>query len=73
MPNISNAESAWLMAQSKFRKWQIRFEQEWHAPHIDTAAAAAWSQIPPEVKRELRKMNPEAYDIVEAKYGTTKI
>jgi hypothetical protein len=71
MPNISHAESAWMLAQSRFKKWQVKFETEWHAPLIDTAAAAAWSQIPPEVKRELRKMNPEAFDIVEGKYGKT--
>lgn len=63
---ISDAEDAYLDGRAEFEEWRDRFLIEWSMPLTITVLAGIWQQMTPEQHTQLRMINPQAYDIVDA-------
>ena len=69
MATISDAESAYLMAQEKFETWKAEFEGDWFAPSAMTMVAMMIGTMRPEERAILQQMNPDAYARVAEMIG----
>ena len=66
-PNIRNAESAYLTATAKRKKWSARFMQDWNKPNTDATVVAFFDSIPDPIKEVMRIQSPAQMREVEAK------
>lgn len=66
---IKDAEDAYLSGRADFVEWQEAFMRQWSAPIRKALMAPIWQQLPPEVHAELKRMAPEAYDIIDREVG----
>jgi len=62
---IVNAESAFLTAQARQKRWQANFMRQWYAPMNDMLVSAWWASVPEAIKASLREANPEQVREVE--------
>lgn len=68
MADLSNVESAWLRAVSRFEKWRGEFDAQFYAPAADTTLnmmGRQLQQLPPQVQQMSRQMNPEQWKQVD--------
>jgi len=63
--NISNAESAYLTATARHKKWKNDFMRMWSQPVTDMMIVAAWDGLPEPMKVGLREQMPEAVKEIE--------
>lgn len=59
---ITDAEDAYLKGKSDFEKWRQDFERSWFEPLRLTLARQALAALTPQQLKELRDMNPQAFD-----------
>jgi len=64
--NISDVDSSFLSAQAQVEEWKAEFMQQWMAPVTDLAMYMLFSRIPPEVRDQLKQMDPQGYAKFEA-------
>jgi len=60
MPDIDDAESAFLSAKAEVSQWAEEFLREWNKPKVDTVARLFWNEQPEEIKAALRVSAPAA-------------
>lgn len=65
--DISNAESAYLGATARHKKWKAEFMQNWTRPITDMMIVSWWDTMPEAIKDSLREQMPEAVEEVEAR------
>ena len=69
---INNAESAYLGASARFKRWYAEFLKQWQAPVADAIMVTWWETIPPEVKAEAKARNPAGFAAIEKKIAGLK-
>ena len=68
MSNIREAEDAYLIARATFEDWKTEFMAQWYKPQYNlmmNMLARELTNLPPEVKSELIKKNPEGWKEVD--------
>jgi len=63
--DISNAESAYLMATARHKKWKEEFMRMWTQPITDMMIVGWWDSLPEPIKAQLREQTPDAVKEVE--------
>ena len=63
--NVSNAESSYLMATARHKKWKENFMRMWNQPITDMMIVMWWDSMPEPIKAGLREQMPEAVKEVE--------
>ncbi len=63
--NVSHAESAYLTATARHKKWKEKFMQQWAQPVTDMMIVGFWDSLPEPIKEQLRLENPDAVKEVE--------
>jgi len=69
---IANAESAYLTATARHKRWLTGFMGRWQAPLTDAIMVTWWETIPPEVKAAAKAKNPAGYAAIEKKIAGLK-
>lgn len=69
---IANAESAYLAASARHKKWLAGFLKQWQAPVADAIMVTWWETVPPEVKAQAKASNPAGYAAIEKKIAGLK-
>ena len=64
-PNSSDADDSFLEAKARFEKWTQEFQQEWHRPHVETAAKMLWSGQPEPMRQKIRQTNPKEAQMMD--------
>ena len=60
LPNIRDAESAYLSANAQVEAFIAKFMNDWYNPIAETTGARAWSGLPEPAKEYARAAHPEA-------------
>lgn len=61
MPNVSDAENAFLTANATTQEWRNQFVADWFKPYTDLMVVQLWQNIDPMTHTQLKQMAPEAY------------
>lgn len=69
MSTIRDAEDALLDAKVEAETAIEEAIAEWYSPMMELSIGMMWAQMPPAVKQQLRKMNPQAVKQLETKLG----
>lgn len=64
---IEHAESAYLGATARHKKWAAAFIKQWNAPVADAVMVTWWQTVPAEVKAQAKVANPQGYAMIEKK------
>ena len=67
--NSADAQDAGMAAQALVLDWYADFMAEWTKPQAVTMMQNAWTQMPPEMKDQLKSENPDAYQKIVALLG----
>lgn len=62
---IEMVEDAWLLGYARFQEWKGKWQQEFYEAlgrSLVMMNAEAIRQMSPEQRKQLRSMNPEAFD-----------
>jgi hypothetical protein len=59
IPNLKDAESAYLDAQAEMELFVQEFLKDWYAPVAETSAFRAWSAMPEDARQFVRQTRPE--------------
>jgi len=70
--NVSNAESAYLTATARHKKWMEDFMRTWNQPITDMMLIGWWDSMPDPIKARLRESMPEAVEEVEERMGNVR-
>ena len=68
MTNIREAESAFLEAKAEFEEWKAEFIAGWYRPQqglLLNMLARELINLPPVMKEQLKKQNPDGWKQVE--------
>jgi len=66
--DIREAESAYLEAKAEFEDWKAEFISGWYKPQqglLLNMLARELMNLPPELKDEMKKLNPDGWKDVE--------
>lgn len=69
MTDVRNAESAILSGQAKSKAWMGNFMRGWMEPYADDFVKMWWASLPPEMKAEMKQIDPKKYAEVESRLG----
>lgn len=75
MADMTNVESAWLRAISRFERWKVEFDKQFYAPAAETMLGMITKQLeqlPPEVKQISRQMNPREWQDLDRMTAETR-
>lgn len=75
MADMTNVESAWLRAISRFERWKVEFDKQFYAPAAETMLGMITKQLeqlPPEVKQISRQMNPREWQEIDRMTAETR-
>ncbi len=64
-PNSSDADDSFLEAKARVDKWMVEFQQEWHRPHVETAAKMLWGSMPEQSRQLNRQTNPKEAQMMD--------
>lgn len=71
-PNVRNAESAYLRATARRKKWAAKFGRDWNKPETDATVVAWWDSIPEQLKEVMRAQSPGQMREIEGKVKALK-
>lgn len=67
--NILDLDDAMLNGQAKLDQMFSEIEKDFMAPIAEMQIAAAWKEMPDEIKLALRKKDKKAVDKLDKKFG----
>lgn len=60
-----DVESSYLNARAKFAEWREEYAQKYLEPSAEQELLAIWRTAPPELKAQVKQMDPQRYAAVE--------
>ena len=66
MPNVNDADDAYLSAKAEVDGFFEEAIAEWYRPYAEMAILSFWSRLPEKVREQLRNLAPEAYEATAA-------
>jgi hypothetical protein len=59
------AQQAILTAAARVEEWKNKFMEDWYGPMMKNSMKMYWQSLTPEMKDQLRKQDPQAFDQVD--------
>ena len=66
---VRDVQSSFMKARTQFKESMGKTKFEFYRPMYDEQLAIFWKSVPPEIKEQLKTMNPSAYKEVAKKIG----
>lgn len=66
---VRDVQSSFMKARTRYKESMGKTKFEFYRPMYDEQLALLWRNFPPEIKEQLKMMNPSAYKEVAKKIG----